>query len=55
MSPGTRVAASTVLQAPSRSTVACGARPFFSAASAFVALHVLPEVEDGVEDEQGER
>ena len=38
MSPGTRFAASTVLQAPSRSTVACGASPFFSAASAFDAL-----------------
>ncbi len=38
MSPGTRFAAGTVDQAPARSTVASGARPFSSAASAFEAL-----------------
>ena len=38
MSPGTSVAASTVCHLPSRMAVASGARPFFSAASAFEAL-----------------
>lgn len=38
MSPGTKLAASTVAHLPSRSAVASGASPFFNAASAFDAF-----------------
>ena len=54
MSPGTRVAASTVLQAPSRSTVASRREALLQRGQRVGRLAVLPEVEHRVEDEEAD-